>query len=55
MKYPQKQFDKNAAQISKETGRHYQTVISWVHKYNNEGAESLFCQKVAVDFDYPFF
>jgi len=36
---------KNAAQISKETCRHHQTVISWVHKYNNEGAESLFYQR----------
>ena len=25
---------KNAAQVSKETGRHHQTIISWVHKYN---------------------
>ncbi len=33
---------KNAAQISKETGRHHQTVISWVHKYNQEGSKSLF-------------
>ena len=36
---------KNAAQISKETGRHHQTIISWVHKYNNEGAESLFYKR----------
>ena len=36
---------KNAAEISKETGRHHQTVISWIHKYNNEGAENLFYQR----------
>ncbi len=44
---------KNAAQISKETGRHHQTVISWVHKYNNEGEESLYYQRTGGK--APFF
>jgi transposase len=32
---------KNATQISKETQRNHQTVMSWVHKYNTHGHESL--------------
>ena len=36
---------KSATQVSKETGRHNQTVMGWVHKYNKEGAESLFYQR----------
>ena len=36
---------KNAAQISKETGRRHQTVISWVHKYNEKGSDSLFYKR----------
>ncbi|MCX7068994.1 MAG: helix-turn-helix domain containing protein [Methylococcales bacterium] len=35
---------KTATQISRETGRNHQTVIGWVHKYNQEGHESLFYQ-----------
>lgn len=33
---------KNATQVSRETGRNHQTVMDWVHRYNNEGHESLF-------------
>ena len=33
--------NKNATQVSKETGRNHQTVMGWVHKYNQLGAESL--------------
>ena len=32
---------KNAAQVSQETGRHHQTIISWVHKYNEKGSETI--------------
>jgi len=35
---------KTATQISRETGRNHQTVIGWVHKYNQKGHESLFYQ-----------
>jgi Helix-turn-helix domain len=36
---------KNATQIGHETGRNPQTVMEWVHKYNNEGHESLFYKR----------
>ena len=36
---------KNATQISRETGRNHQTVMEWVHKYNKEGAASLFYKR----------
>ena len=36
---------KNATQIARETGRNHHTVISWVHKYNEFGSESLFYQR----------
>jgi hypothetical protein len=32
---------KNATQISRETGRNHQTVMGWVHRYNQTGPESL--------------
>lgn len=32
---------KNATQISRETGRNHQTVMGWVHSYNEWGHESL--------------
>ena len=32
---------KNATQISRETGRNHQTVMEWVHKYNQSGTECL--------------
>ena len=36
---------KNAAQVSKETGRHHQTIISWVHKYNKQGSNTIIYKK----------
>lgn len=36
---------KNTIQVGKAIGRNYQTVMEWVHKYNNYGAESLFYQR----------
>lgn len=36
---------KNATQISRETGRNHQTVMGWVHQYNEKGHESLFYQR----------
>jgi hypothetical protein len=36
---------KTATQISRETGRDDQTVMGWVHRYNQSGQESLFYQR----------
>ena len=36
---------KNTIQVGKETGRHHQSIMAWVHKYNEYGAESLFYQR----------
>lgn len=36
---------KNTIQVGKEIGRNYQTVMEWVHKYNDSGADSLFYQR----------
>ena len=36
---------KNATQISRETGRNHQTVMSWVHQYNTTGHESVFYRR----------
>ena len=33
--------NKNATEVSIATKRNNQTVMSWVHKYNKEGCESL--------------
>ena len=30
-----------ATQVSRHTGRNHQTVMSWVHRYNEGGSESL--------------
>ena len=32
---------KNATQVGRETGRNPQTVMDWVHRYNNEGTQAL--------------
>lgn len=36
---------KNATQISRETGRNHQTVMGWVHRYNQTGPSSLLYQR----------
>jgi transposase len=36
---------KNATQVSHETGRNNKTVMDWVHKYNEEGADRLFYKR----------
>jgi hypothetical protein len=36
---------KTATQISRETGRDDQTVMGWVHRYNQTGHESLYYQR----------
>lgn len=36
---------KNATQISRETGRNHQTVMGWVHRYNQTGPESLWYRR----------
>ena len=36
---------KNTIQVGKETGRHHQSIMAWVHKYNQYGAESLLYQR----------
>ena len=36
---------KNTIQVGKETDRHHQSIMAWVHKYNTYGAESLFYQR----------
>ncbi len=35
---------KNTIQVSKEIGRHHQTVMDWVHRYNQRGMEALVYQ-----------
>ncbi|MBE9080548.1 helix-turn-helix domain-containing protein [Romeria aff. gracilis LEGE 07310] len=32
---------KNATQVGRESGRNPQTVMGWVHRYNEEGYEAL--------------
>ena len=32
---------KNATQVGHATGRNHQTVMEWVHRYNDSGPESL--------------
>jgi transposase len=36
---------KNATQIGKETGRNPQTIMEWVHRYNDRGLEALIYQR----------
>ncbi len=36
---------KTATQVSRETGRDDQTVMNWVHRYNQEGHESLYYRR----------
>jgi transposase len=36
---------KTATQVSRETGRDDQTVMGWVHRYNQEGHESLYYRR----------
>lgn len=33
---------KNTIQVSREIGRHHQTVMDWVHRYNEHGMTALF-------------
>ena len=35
---------KNATQVGRETGRNPQTVMEWVHRYNEAGSETLVYQ-----------
>jgi len=35
---------KNATQVSRETGRNPQTIMEWVHRYNQAGPETLVYQ-----------
>ncbi len=44
---------KNATQISRETGRNHQTVMGWVHRYNQTGPKAC-CTAVLVAAS-PFF
>jgi transposase len=32
---------KNATQVGRQTGRNPQTIMDWVHRYNQSGLESL--------------
>lgn len=32
---------KNATQVGRETGRNPQTIMAWVHRYNESGLEAL--------------
>ncbi len=32
---------KHATQIGRETGRHPQTIMDWVHRYNQSGLQAL--------------
>jgi transposase len=36
---------KNATQIGKDTGRNPQTIMEWVHRYNDRGLEALIYQR----------
>jgi transposase len=36
---------KNATQIGKETGRNPQTIMEWVHRYNDRGLDALIYQR----------
>ena len=36
---------KNATQIGKDTGRNPQTIMEWVHRYNDQGLEALIYQR----------
>lgn len=36
---------KNATQVSRETGRNPQTIMEWVHRYNQAGPETLVYQR----------
>jgi len=36
---------KNATQIGKKTGRNPQTIMEWVHRYNEKGLEAIKYQR----------
>jgi transposase len=36
---------KNATQIGKNTGRNPQTIMEWVHRYNEQGLEAIKYQR----------
>jgi transposase len=36
---------KSASKVAKESGRNPQTVMSWVHRYNDNGADALIYER----------